>query len=90
MASSQSRIADLAAMVAIHTQRIDDYLSKKSLPYPSFNTDAPVGLSLSPELEESRIIVLKATQELNDLLQGPKDLVFNHRVRTVPRSATLS
>jgi hypothetical protein len=86
MASPPSRIADCAAMVARHTQRIDDYLSKQSLPHPSFDTNAPVDLSLTPELEQSRIIVLQATQELNDLLQGPRDLVFNHRVRTVLRS----
>ena len=48
----------------------------------SFETDGPVTLSLSPEVEQSRMIILQASQELNDLLQGPRDLLFNHQVHT--------
>ncbi|RAQ98860.1 putative O-methyltransferase [Stemphylium lycopersici] len=78
MSSSQSRIAEIAATIAQHTQRVDEYLSKNSLPYPSFDASGPVDLGLPSELEESRNIVLRATQELNDLLHSPKELIFNH------------
>ncbi|KJK96088.1 hypothetical protein H633G_00028 [Metarhizium anisopliae BRIP 53284] len=78
MASSQSLLAELANAVAVHTQRIDGYLRDKALPLPSFAADSPVDLGLPPELEQSRLAVLEASQELNDLLQGPKDLLFNH------------
>lgn len=81
MSSSQSRIAELAAAVAQHTQRIDNYLSEKRLPYPSFDADGPADLGLPPDLEQSRTVALQASQELNDLLQGPRDLLFNHQVR---------
>lgn len=78
---SQSRIADLAAAIATHTSQIDGYLTEKGLPYPSFDVKAPVNLALSPDIEKSRCAVLEASQELNDLLQGPKDLILNHQVR---------
>lgn len=85
MKSSQSRLAELANAVAVHTQRIDSYLCDKALPLPSFAADNPVDLGLPPELEQSRLAVLEASQELNDLLQGPKDLLFNHHVCVYPR-----
>ncbi|KAI3318836.1 putative O-methyltransferase [Xylariaceae sp. AK1471] len=78
MATRQSRIAQLASIVAKNTQQIDDYLAQKGLPYPSFEPDSPVDLGLPPEIEQLRGAVLEATQELNDLLQGPRDLLFNH------------
>lgn len=77
----QSRIAELAAEVANHTQRIDQYLAANNLQYPSFDANGPVELGLPADIEESRVRVLQASQELNDLLQGPRDLLFNHRVR---------
>lgn len=84
MATSQSRLAELANAVAVHTQRIDSYLCEKALPH-SFAADSPVDLSLPPELKQSRLAVLEASQELNDLLRGPKDLLFNHHVCVYPR-----
>lgn len=81
MSSSQSRIAELAAAVAQHTQKIDNYLSANHLPYPSFDVQGPVDLRLPPEIEQSRTAALQASQELNDLLQGPRELLFNHQVR---------
>jgi hypothetical protein len=80
MSSSQSRIAELATTVAQHTHRIDSYLAEKGLPYPSFKVYGPVDLELPPDIEQSRIAALQASQELNDLLQGPRDLLFNHQV----------
>lgn len=80
MASRQSRVAELANTVAQHTQLVDNYLAEKGLPYQSFKVDEPFNLRLPPEVEESREIVLQASQELNGLLQGPRDLLFNHQV----------
>ncbi|KAL6704153.1 hypothetical protein ACN47E_008713 [Coniothyrium glycines] len=78
MASTPSRIAELAAAVASHTKQIDEYLAEKGLPQPSFAADGPADLQLPPPLEQARAVVLQATQELNDLLQGPRELLFNH------------
>jgi len=83
MPSSQSHIAGLAAAVAHHTKRVDDYLSEHNLPHPSFDVNSPTDLQLPPDIEASRIAVLRASQELNDIdvLQHPRDLLFNHHVR---------
>ncbi|KAI0100071.1 putative O-methyltransferase [Nemania sp. FL0031] len=78
MSAPQSRIAELASIVASNTQQIDEYLAKNALPYPSFEPNSPTDLGLPPNLERLRIAALEATQELNDLLQGPRDLLFNH------------
>ncbi|KHO11641.1 hypothetical protein MAA_10585 [Metarhizium robertsii ARSEF 23] len=80
MTSLQSLLAELANAVAVHTQRIDSYLREKALPHPSFAADSPVDPGLPPELEQSRLAVLEASQELNDLLQGPTDILFNHHL----------
>ncbi|PVI04246.1 putative O-methyltransferase [Periconia macrospinosa] len=79
MSQSQTRIAELAAAVAHHTQRVDKYLTSNNLPTPSFQVDGPVELGLPADIEESRIEALQATQELNDLLQGPRNLILNHQ-----------
>lgn len=83
MTSAPSHIANLAAAIAENTLRIDRYLADSDSPYPSFDAHAPVDLHLPPELEQARATVLQATQELNDLLQGPRDLLFNHHVSCV-------
>jgi hypothetical protein len=75
MSSSQGRIAELATAVATHTRRIDSYLAEKGLLSPSFEANGPVDLGLPPDIEQSRIAALEATQELHDLLQGPRDLL---------------
>lgn len=80
MASSKSRIAELAAAVAHHTNRVDTYLAENGLAYPSFEVDSLVEWKLPPEIEESRSQALEASQELNDLLQGPRGLIFDHQV----------
>ncbi|KAI0868318.1 hypothetical protein GGS24DRAFT_506898 [Hypoxylon argillaceum] len=80
MSATQSRITQLASIVASSTQKIDEYIAQNSLPYPSFDPDAPADLGLPPDLEKQRAAVLEATQGLNDLLQGPRELLFNHRV----------
>ena len=83
MSAPQSRIAELASAVVQHTQRIDLYLAEKGLQYPSFDADGPVDPALTSDIEQSRIAALQASQELNDLLQGPRDLLFNHHVRII-------
>ncbi|KAI1813949.1 putative O-methyltransferase [Poronia punctata] len=78
MATSKSRIARLASTVATCTQQIDDYLNQNSLPHPSFDANAPLHLGLPPHIEQLRTEVLDATQELNDLLREPRDILFDH------------
>ncbi|KAF2655178.1 putative O-methyltransferase [Lophiostoma macrostomum CBS 122681] len=77
--SSQSRIAQLAATVARNTTQIDEDLDENKRPYPSFESSGPVDLGLPQDLEQLRNQTLQTSQELNDLLQGPRDLLFNHQ-----------
>lgn len=65
---------NLAAEIQQHTQRIDDYVSKNRLAQHSFDVDGPKTedlLAYPPEIASSRAAVLRATTELNELLQGP-------------------
>ncbi|KAF2822841.1 putative O-methyltransferase [Ophiobolus disseminans] len=54
-----------------HTHLIDTYFSSDDLPHPSLDSPIP---TLPSDIEHSRTIVLQATQELNDLLQGPRGI----------------
>jgi hypothetical protein len=90
MSSSTSRIAELAALIAQHTTQVDNYLSEHNFPQPSFNADGPAGLDLALEIEESRNAILRATQELNDLLQHPRDLLFNPEVQETSKLCILT
>jgi hypothetical protein len=76
-----SRIADLSSTIAHHTALIDKYLAANQLSQPSFASDGPVTLGLTDELEQSRNVVVQATQELNELMIGPREIVFGHDVR---------
>ena len=78
--SEKSRIAELAATVAIHTAIVDNYIEEQKLPHPGFEATAPTEFHFPHDIEQSRMLVLEASQELNDLLQGPRDLLFNHHV----------
>lgn len=80
-----SRIASLSASIAHHTQIVDEYLTNHSLEHPSFDPTSPVDLNLPPEVDASRSAILNATQELNDLLQGPRELLrAQHHNHLVP------
>jgi hypothetical protein len=59
---------------------VDKFITDKQLPHPSFDAKAPVELGLPPDIERARCAVLQATQELNDLLQKPRDILLNHHV----------
>jgi hypothetical protein len=70
-----SRISELAANISHNTQRVTDYLSTHSLPFPSFDENGPVDLKLSPEAESARNAALNAMAELAGLLQSPDQLL---------------
>jgi hypothetical protein len=78
MSIPQSRIATLSSTIAHHTHLVDAYLTSHALPQPSFAASGPADIHLPSEIEASRSAVLSATQELNDLLQGPHDLLWKH------------
>ncbi|KAL9119451.1 MAG: hypothetical protein Q9187_003998, partial [Circinaria calcarea] len=72
MASANtSRIVQLAAAIQSHTIKVDAYLTTHGLPSLSFDAEIP---SLPPDTEASRISILEATDEMADLMLGPRQL----------------
>ena len=69
------RIAKLTVQISSNTQKIDDYLAANSLPPPSFDEGGPANLNLSTEIYAARRAVLNASAELQELLQGPSELL---------------
>ncbi|KAI1377941.1 putative O-methyltransferase [Hypoxylon crocopeplum] len=97
------RIDQLAATISANTNTIVNYLDQNSLPHPSFDTDGPITLDLSPQVECARITAIDALQELLDLLQGPipcmipnyngtsLQIISRHDIaRKVPAEGTIS
>jgi len=70
--TKQSRISQLAAAIQSHAAKLDEYCAAEGIPSPSFDEEYPS--DLSPEFEASRNEVLVATDELFDLMLGPRRL----------------
>ena len=69
---TSTRITELAIRIQENTFKVDDYMSRKGLPSPSFDEDGPVDFKISsPEIEEARITAIDSTLELHQLLLGP-------------------
>ena len=69
----RTRLAELAALIADHSTKIDEYLKVNGLAAPSFDLDFSSDHRLTEEIYESRTVVLEATKELHSLLQGSSD-----------------
>ncbi|CAG8978171.1 hypothetical protein HYALB_00011487 [Hymenoscyphus albidus] len=77
MISNNTRIRELTTIVSTHTQKIDDYLLSHNKPTPSFDVGCPE-LDLPEDLQASRELVIDATTELKELLQGPKQFLLSN------------
>lgn len=83
-----SRIQELARLIATHTDQIDQLLASEDLPTPSFDINK-AELKLPSELQKSRDIVIEATTELKELLQGPKWTLLSNSVSLITESLLL-
>ena len=71
---SSSRVSHLSEQIATNVARLHGYWKSHNLPFPSFDIDGPVDVSISTdhaEIEAARIAAIEASMELQDLLQGP-------------------
>jgi hypothetical protein len=69
---SSSRIAILAAKIYENTVVVDDYLSSKGLPSPSFDERGPLDLGIeAEEVRKASEVARESSLELHDLLLGP-------------------
>ena len=76
-------IMNLASVISTNTAAVEEYLSTKNLPRPSFNVDAP-SKSLVPreavEIEAARLAVIEATSKLRNLMLGPREFLQSFAV----------
>lgn len=68
------RIAALAATISSSVAKLQELLSARGVPCPSFDEDNPT--SLPVEASEIRDSVLDATSELHELLLEPLPFLF--------------
>lgn len=71
-----SRLSELTAIISSNTKTIEQYFANNDLPSLSFDVDAtrdfPVA-STNEEIQKARRAVVNATQELHDLMVGPRE-----------------
>ncbi|KAI5867814.1 S-adenosyl-L-methionine-dependent methyltransferase [Durotheca rogersii] len=74
--ASPSTMIALAQKISAETEKVDAYFRDKGLPAPSFDVDAPSDFPKMPDdISRSRREVIHATQELHDLMIGPRESV---------------
>ena len=76
MTAAHSRIAELTAIISENTQKVDQYFAANNLSPLSFGSDGPLDFpvpSSNKEIQHARRVVVNATQELHDLMVGPRE-----------------
>ncbi|KAI0423455.1 sterigmatocystin 8-O-methyltransferase [Xylaria sp. FL1042] len=71
-----SRLVQLAATIHERTSALEKSLQEHGVPSPSFDEDAPT--LLPKDTIETRDAIIDCAAEIQDLLQGPLDLMFRH------------
>lgn len=79
--SPTSRLSELALVIQHHTCKVDEFLSSRGLPSPSFGLDT--ALKLPDAILESQNAILQATDELSALVQGPLPFLMNMVINQV-------
>ncbi|KAL7621325.1 hypothetical protein AAE478_008646 [Parahypoxylon ruwenzoriense] len=71
-----SKMIALAQKISAETEKVETYFREKGIPVPSFDVDSPSDFSKMPDdISRSRREVIHATQELHDLMVGPRESV---------------
>lgn len=72
-----SRIGQLADTIQRNTSMFDEYICTHGLQSPSFDPDGPLlEMDLPPVIRAARLAVIDATQELRDLMIGPRETLM--------------
>jgi hypothetical protein len=74
--TATTRLTELTDIITTNTKKIEDYFSANGIPGLSFDTSAPGDFPVptsNQEIQAARRIVVNATQELHDLLVGPRE-----------------
>jgi hypothetical protein len=73
-----SSLIELTDIISENTKKIDYYFAANHLPKLSFKPDAPLAFPVSntnKEIQDARRLVVNATQELHDLMVGPRETI---------------
>ncbi|KAI0379112.1 S-adenosyl-L-methionine-dependent methyltransferase [Hypomontagnella monticulosa] len=74
--ATPSRMIALAQKISMETERVEAYFQQNGLQTPSFDVDAPGDFPKMPDdISRSRREIIHATQELQDLMVGPRETV---------------
>lgn len=75
-ASQEPRMGALAEIIRAETEKLETYLKANGIAQPSFHVDAPLDFPHLPdEIQESRQKIVFATNELANLVRGPRESV---------------
>lgn len=75
-ATALERLLELASIIKSETEKFEAYLRDNDIPGPSFEPDGHADLPRLPEhVQMSRQEIIRATQELKDLMVGPTESV---------------
>lgn len=75
-ATALERLLELASVIKSETERFEAYLRDNDIPGPSFEPSDHADLPRLPEhVQRSRQEIIRATQELKDLMVGPTESV---------------
>jgi hypothetical protein len=69
---------ELTEIIATNTKKIDEFFRAEGKPDLSFKVDAPGDFpvpSANTDIQQARRAVVNATQELHDLMVGPRETV---------------
>ena len=75
---ADSRLLELTEIIAVNTKKINEFFKAEGKPDLSFNVDAPGDFPVpnsNAEIQLARRTVVNATQELHDLMVGPREAV---------------
>lgn len=83
--ASTTRLTLLATSILESVAKLEEMLLKQGFPSPTFDEEAPT--LLPKETVQVRDSIIDAAAEVQDLLQGPLDILYRHgSVSSCPRS----
>ena len=84
--ASNSRISQLAAIIAEKTAVVNEYLNSHHLPTPSFDANGPDTIPIPPDEKEivaAQDAVIASTLELHNLMKGPTEMIWGISVSPI-------
>lgn len=76
LASQAPRMGVLAEIIRVETEKLETYLKENGIAQPSFHVDAPSDFPQLPDdIQQSRQKIVFATNELANLVRGPRESV---------------